>query len=250
MKKLVSIFALSFIFVILTFFFAANSALATNEVNTTAFVTVSSNTFTPNTVNIRTGDTVQWDNAGGFHNVVADDNSFTSGPPSSAPWTYSHTFTAPGTYPYYCSAHGGIGGVGMSGVVIVSTVYEAVLKGANEVPPVSSTALGGVRITDQGGSSLAFKLAVRDIVGATAAHIHCGAAGTNGPVGVTLASGVSFTGSGAFNGTITAPDAGNGCGWSSLADITAAMNTGDTYVNIHTTANPGGELRGQLQIVP
>ncbi|MCB0075113.1 MAG: hypothetical protein KDE20_26825, partial [Caldilineaceae bacterium] len=52
-------------------------------------------------------------------NVVADDGSFTSGPPGSAWTTYTETFAAVGDYPYYCALHGGPGGSGMSGRVLV-----------------------------------------------------------------------------------------------------------------------------------
>jgi hypothetical protein len=59
-------------------------------------------------------------------------------------------------------------------------------------------------------------------------------------------------------GTITAPDAGNGCGWVDLAAVLAAMESGDTYVNVHTDDGvappntgpgdfPGGEIRGQVR---
>jgi plastocyanin len=75
--------------------------------------------FTPSTLTITVGDTVRWTNTGGNHNVVADDNSFTSGPPSSGPWVYEFVFTSVGVNPYYCVVHGGPGGAGMSGVITV-----------------------------------------------------------------------------------------------------------------------------------
>ena len=85
-----------------------------------------------------------------------------------------------------------------------------------------------------------------------AAHIHCGVPGTNGPVGITLFSG-SFTASDGTlaAGIITAPNAGNLCGWGDIADVAAAIHSGNTYVNVHTTAGsggtPSGEIRGDLQ---
>jgi hypothetical protein len=59
-------------------------------------------------------------------------------------------------------------------------------------------------------------------------------------------------------GTITAPDAGNACGWTDLAAVLAAINSGNTYVNVHTNDGvappntgpgdfPGGEIRGQIK---
>ncbi|MFT7650008.1 MAG: hypothetical protein ACI8Y4_004773 [Candidatus Poriferisodalaceae bacterium] len=38
----------------------------------------------------------------------------------------------------------------------------------------------------------------------------------------------------------------NSCGWSSADDVAAAIKMGAAYVNIHTLANPGGEIRGNL----
>jgi plastocyanin len=88
------------------------------------FVTVSttSNTYSPATVFIEPGDTVTWTYAGGPmpHQVLADDGSYMT-PVSGAPWTFSHTFPTAMTSRYYCAPHGGPGGVGMSGVVVVGT---------------------------------------------------------------------------------------------------------------------------------
>ena len=70
-----------------------------------------------------------------------------------------------------------------------------------------------------------------------AAHIHCGVVGVNGPVGVTLFMGAPAGGrvNGTLaEGTITAPDPGNGCGWADLTAVLAAMGSGATYVNVHT----------------
>ena len=83
--------------------------------------------FSPKNVTINVGDTVRWTNSsGGFHNVHADDDSFKcstscnagSNDPASG-WTATHTFNSPGTFNYYCDAHGGPNGVGMSGTVTV-----------------------------------------------------------------------------------------------------------------------------------
>ncbi|MGB5287916.1 MAG: T9SS type A sorting domain-containing protein [Ignavibacteriaceae bacterium] len=86
---------------------------------TTHDVTVSNFSFSPAELIITVGDAVRWTNVSGTHNVLADDNSFTSGPPAPAPWEYTHTFTTAGNNPYYCEPHGGPGGSGMSGVITV-----------------------------------------------------------------------------------------------------------------------------------
>jgi hypothetical protein len=139
--------------------------------------------------------------------------------------------------------------------------YRASLSGAQEVPPRSTPATGTAffQLSDD-GMSIAYTLTVSNISNVFAAHIHCGAKGVNGPVGVTLYMGTP--GGGAFEGTlakgtITAPDPGNNCGWTDLAAVVAAMNSGNTYVNVHTNDGvaptntgpgdfPGGEIRGQI----
>ena len=93
---------------------ACGAHAANHEVRIVPFVG-----FEPPSITIRAGDTVTWRNAGGEHNVVADDNSFRNGAPSSASWVYTRTFDTPGVKPYYCQTHGGPGGIGMSGDVRV-----------------------------------------------------------------------------------------------------------------------------------
>ena len=95
----------------------AASSQAANQTVTATF----SNTFSPKDVVINTGDMVTWNNGGGPHNVHFDDNSYDMpASPSSAGWSVSRTFGSPGTFRYYCEAHGGPGGSGMSGTVWVN----------------------------------------------------------------------------------------------------------------------------------
>lgn len=138
----------------------------------------------------------------------------------------------------------------------------AMLSGDEEVPARDTQAMGVATFKlREDGAALEFKLKVANIDNVVAAHIHCGAVGVNGPVGVTLFTGPA--GRGSVNGTlaegtITAANAGNGCGWTDLASVLAAMDSGNTYVNVHTNdgvapANtgpgdfPGGEIRGQIR---
>ena len=91
-----------------------------------------------------------------------------------------------------------------------------------------------------------------NIVDVTAAHIHLGASGTNGPVIVPLFTGPQKSGS--FTGTlakaaITEADLTGPMKGKTFADLAAAVLSGQTYVNVHTAANPNGEIRGQI-IVP
>jgi hypothetical protein len=139
--------------------------------------------------------------------------------------------------------------------------FRTHLNGAEEVPPRDTPAQGqAIFQLSEDGTSLEFKLIVANIENVVAAHIHCGPVGVNGPVGVTLFGGAPA--GGRFDGvlaegTITAPDPGNACGWADLDDVIAALRSGDTYVNVHTNDGvppvntgpgdfPGGEIRGQV----
>jgi hypothetical protein len=140
--------------------------------------------------------------------------------------------------------------------------FVATLSGDQEVPPRDTQARGVATFKlRQDGAALGFKVNVANIDNVFAAHIHCGAVGANGPVGVTLFMGApaggGVTGTLA-EGTITAPDAGNGCGWADLTAVLAAMDSGVAYVNVHTNDGveppntgpgdfPGGEIRGQIR---
>jgi plastocyanin len=73
--------------------------------------------FHPSTLTIDAGDTVTWTNAGGHHNVHADDGSFGNSLSTSA-WTFTRTFPSAGTVGYHCQEHGGPR-FGMFGTIIV-----------------------------------------------------------------------------------------------------------------------------------
>jgi hypothetical protein len=124
--------------------------------------------------------------------------------------------------------------------------FEAELSGAAERPtPVETEGVGDAKF-ESDGASVAFELKWNDLTSpATAAHIHCGGPEVAGPVGVTLFSSAMDT-EGEVKGTFSAPDPGNRCGWEDLRDVLEAMDSGDTYVNVHTTKHPGGEIRGQI----
>lgn len=127
--------------------------------------------------------------------------------------------------------------------------FRAHLNGDGEVGPVDTDAQGeAIFQLSKDGSSLSFKLIAANIEDVFAAHIHCGTAGVNGPVGVTLFGGATVSPNGILSqGTITETNAGNACAWESLADVINAIDAGGAYVNVHTTANPGGEIRGQVR---
>jgi len=106
------------------------------------------------------------------------------------------------------------------------------LSGANEVPPVTTSASGEGTITIADNGAVSGSVTTKGVK-ATAAHIHMGAAGKNGPVIVP------FTQEG---DTFKAP-----AGAKLDADQLKAFKAGDLYFNVHSAANPGGELRAQLK---
>jgi hypothetical protein len=123
---------------------------------------------------------------------------------------------------------------GTSGAASGMARIEAVtLSGANEVPATTSKATGTGSVTVGRDHSVKAKITVTGMT-ATAAHIHMGAAGANGPVIVP------FTKSG--DNTFVAPD-----GAKMTDEQYEAWKAGRTYVNVHSAANPGGEVRAQLK---
>ncbi len=96
---------------------APAQAAATPE---TFAVEIGDNTFTPNKITVPLGATIVWTSKGQRpHTVTADDGSFTSGK-LDAGGTFSQTFEKAGTFPYFCEFHGGAGGQGMAGQIIVA----------------------------------------------------------------------------------------------------------------------------------
>ena len=86
--------------------------------------------FVPNDVTIQPGDTVRWSNQNGFHDVRADNGSF-SRPAASAPWIFERTFTQAGVVLVHCSVHSApasLGGTFMNGRI---NVANNVIPGAD-----------------------------------------------------------------------------------------------------------------------
>ena len=114
-------------------------------------------------------------------------------------------------------------------------IYEATLSGSQEVPPTNTQGRGAAEIQlNTNTYVLTWKVTYSGLSGpATAAHIH-GPAGPGSNAGVL----VPFAGANANpivgQATITPQQYGD-------------LAAGQWYVNIHTAANPGGEIRGQLR---
>lgn len=125
-------------------------------------------------------------------------------------------------------------GLSLAGAAWADTVqFHAALSGAQEVPPNDSQGMGQASaMLDTTTKQLTYSVTYTGLTGpAMAAHFHGPAApGTNAPPVVPLSMPAS-----PITGTATLTDA-------QIADLRA----GKWYVNVHTMAHPGGEIRGQV----
>lgn len=128
--------------------------------------------------------------------------------------------------------------------------FRAHLSGDEEVPAVETNATGQTIFRlSKDGSELYYKLIVANIEDVTMAHIHNAPPGENGGAIVWLypSSPPPVQIDGVTNGilaegTITEANL-DGMSMDELIDL---MVSGDTYVNVHTAAHGGGEIRGQI----
>jgi hypothetical protein len=118
-----------------------------------------------------------------------------------------------------------------SGMAFGEQVY-VMLSGAQEVPAVTTSATGNGTLTVNADMTVSGSITTTGVAG-TAAHIHMAEAGKNGPVIITLTKGDNA--------------------WSVPAGTKLteaqykAYKAGDLYINVHSAANKGGEIRGQLK---
>lgn len=130
--------------------------------------------------------------------------------------------------------------------------FGAALTGSQEVPPVATEAGAVAQFVLNSDGTLSYVLrAVGPIQGATQAHIHLGARGQNGPVVAFLfnqAAGQSFpAGSQIASGTLNDAAIVARPGFTpTVSNLIARLRQGRAYANLHTTAHPGGEVRGQI----
>jgi hypothetical protein len=162
-----------------------------------------------------------------------------------------------------------------SGEDTEETAFSAFLSGLNEVPPAGTEISAGSLAFTAGGTatfrlsedgSLIFYSIVTDgLINIQAAHLHLGAAGTNGPVIVTLfptaaypvkpdiqaSTDVSITQENAnvtlATGTITSADFMDTLKGKSMATLISDIKAGKVYVNVHTSGMPNGAIRGQVK---
>lgn len=119
------------------------------------------------------------------------------------------------------------------GAALPAAAGGEVLSGANEVPPITTSASGTADIIIKDDRTVGGSATTEGIQG-TAAHIHQGAKGHNGPPIITLSK--------EPDGLWMVP---------SEAKLTAEQfkqyKAGDLYVNVHSAAHKDGEIRAQLR---
>jgi len=128
----------------------------------------------------------------------------------------------------------------LSAALVVAVAYaqtapsgsNVILSGSQEVPPVTTAATGSGTIKVLADRSMFGTVTTSGVEG-TAAHVHMGGKGKNGPVIIPLNKAGDNT-------------------WGVPPNIRlndeqyAAFGQGNLYINVHSAANPGGEIRGQI----
>jgi hypothetical protein len=127
-----------------------------------------------------------------------------------------------------------------------STTYVANMSGANEAPAVATGATGTATFT-LSGRMLSYTVNVNGLSGnAAASHIHQGGAGTNGGILYPFTA-ASVQAGQIASGTIDlSQPVSNGQSSISGDSLLTLLNGGLLYTNVHTAANPAGEIRGQI----
>jgi hypothetical protein len=132
--------------------------------------------------------------------------------------------------------------------------FIAPLSGSDEVPAVETQARGvAIFHYDPDSGELQYRLIVSNIENVLMSHIHLAPKGANGSIVVWLypSSPPAQLIPGRFQGTlaqgtITDADLTGPLSGSTVADLVQEMENGNTYVNVHTTQHPSGEVRGQI----
>jgi hypothetical protein len=135
-----------------------------------------------------------------------------------------------------------------------TVTLTADLTGGEETPAALNTGMFGTVAVgvDQGSKELTVTLRVFNTpTPTTAGHIHMGSPGTPGPTVLNFPAGLNGR-VGDFAMTFRLGDTAGvftprpAIGINTIDDVIEAVLGGNTYVNVHTTQNPGGEIRGQL----
>ena len=141
-----------------------------------------------------------------------------------------------------------------SSIARADLIFVAQLSAAGENPPTSSLALGTAMFTvNSAGTEIDFSISFGADVGSppltsplAAGHIHFGVPGMNGSVILPFPNLPAGSTSGTFSGALTAANLTPAGPIATFADAVAAVESGNTYANLHTSNFPGGEIRGQI----
>jgi CHRD domain len=130
------------------------------------------------------------------------------------------------------------------------------LIGYNEVPSIS-TPMEGIFTAEIGADTIRYRLTYTQPEGVTVtqSHIHLGQRHTNGGIAVFLCGGDGKPACPAAGGTVESvirpvdvrPIAAQGLADDGFDELVRGIRAGATYVNVHSTTFPGGEIRGQLK---
>jgi hypothetical protein len=157
-------------------------------------------------------------------------------------------------------------GLAAAAAPVVAETVTVQLRGLEEVPSNTSAASGSLRlfINDRAGT-IDYELAYENLQGTiTQSHIHVGQAGVNGGISMWLCQTATNPAPAAVAAlTPTCPQAGTVTGTLTAAnvigptaqlvapgqldEVIGALRAGSAYGNVHTSAAPGGEIRGQLR---
>jgi hypothetical protein len=146
--------------------------------------------------------------------------------------------------------------------VLADSTLHARLRGYEETPAVSTAATGSFTAKITQDNAIEYELSYADLEGdVTQSHIHFGKPGTSGGIAAWLCQGLTAGPVGTTNcdgartggatGVITAASvigpAGQGIAPGEFEELLQAIREGATYVNVHSTLRPAGEIRGLLK---
>jgi hypothetical protein len=137
------------------------------------------------------------------------------------------------------------------------SIFVATLNGDSEAPGSAGSGYATVDYSPT-ANDITYTLSFQNLSSdATMSHIHSGPPGTEGPILIwffppSLTPTPTAT-SGTYSGTWTAADLSaetQDPAITNFTELLSAMTSGDTYVNVHSVDYPGGEIRGQLTMLP
>ena len=127
------------------------------------------------------------------------------------------------------------------------------MSGSDEVPPVTTSGSGIATFQlSADGKSLDYQLNLTKMNSVMGAHIHSAKQGQNGPViaglfNPSMSGPPTATINGQLKkGTLTSADLSGPLAGKQISDLVNMIKSGGAYVNVHTTQNQNGEVRGQI----